>query len=160
MVWLLGPVVSRLSRTAAWDHRHWHHLELSPEDGASAPSFAPLDLGPVKMAWPSERPWGFGGRPEPQWPSASWDDPQFGRHRGEPGLVLTSPDQPQPLALRENASPQEPAQANNGPNIRADELEALVAELGLAGTVEHVMAAKGIGFKQAARLISSIRARG
>jgi hypothetical protein len=47
-------------------------------------AFEPLDLGPDLMRWPSEVGRESTAPPLPAWPSASWDDPQFGAfHRRE-----------------------------------------------------------------------------
>lgn len=127
------------------------------------------------MIWPSNRPWSFQGPPEPDWPSASWDDPHFGRpgpdasrealHDGD-----ASPPADQP---RENAGEARQTARQVAPNVKTrqgrlppsqspislQELEAMVSELGLAGTVEQVMGRTGLGFKDAAKLISKVRSQ-
>lgn len=55
----------------------------SARTGGDSAGFAPLDLGPDPMQWPSAKPWKRSNLPIPQWPSTTWDDEHFGRH-GKP----------------------------------------------------------------------------
>lgn len=66
--------------------------------------WAPLDLEPYPMPWPSEREEAPRRLPEMRWPSESWDDPQFGPgKRGTAAAPITT--------LTGNAPLEDPAPA-------------------------------------------------
>jgi hypothetical protein len=73
--------------------------------------WAPLDLEPYAMPWPSERPQTPRSLPEMRWPSESWDDPHFGAGRRKRAHVpITSLTGNAPLnAENVPSAPQTPA---------------------------------------------------
>lgn len=72
------PLALRLARTHTW--RGYAHRDARPDfhEVLSRVAFAPLDLGPDLMKWPSEIPRPSAGPTDPPWPSQTWDDPHFG----------------------------------------------------------------------------------
>lgn len=149
-----------------------------------ARAYVPLDLGPDPVHWPSERAWPSSARPSPDWPSASWNDEHFGRkksaaapqpapqphpepRRGAPrrptrrpapeDLVVYEP-QPTPAPVLINAI----GSALGVPNTRApdrEEIEHLIEQLGLAGTVQKIIDRTGWDFRQAAQHLARTRQR-
>jgi hypothetical protein len=83
VTFLVGaPLVARFASPDSW--REWQRI--APSDGTApqkthaTTAFAPLDLGPDRTLWPSQRPWPASRIPEADWPSRSWNDEHFGTH--------------------------------------------------------------------------------
>ncbi|MCB9687012.1 MAG: hypothetical protein H6738_22050 [Alphaproteobacteria bacterium] len=241
-----APVASRLARPTTWSWLKRPVAQVPDRPRIETPrAFAPLDLGPDPMRWPSQRPWAASPIPEPQWPSQSWDDEHFGAHwrradaaappppvsQMAPGASTPAlwaaeeqffkldplqprlqeaeraepppPPRPQPTAARPAKQPQaarkpapqaqkaaqpkpqqrpqqptatkpvpkpaarpatpkaapkaapRPASAAGVPDKA--ELEAMVAQIGLAATVQKIMERTGWDFRQAAQHLARIR---
>ena len=73
-----GPLAARLARITIFPNP----IQVDPQGQRQIQRttvFQPLDFGPDLMIWPSEHQRPDAGRPQPQWPSAKWDDPHFGK---------------------------------------------------------------------------------
>lgn len=207
------PLIARLAQAHVW--RRSARPDARDKQVFTAKSmFEPVDFGPDLMRWPSEIERPDTNVPAPQWPSASWDDPHFGKaaralasQQGaqEAGRAAdraarqaakpaprTAPAKPRPAArqappqqaekpAREAAReapkpareapkakpaaqkpaprpqpPPEPARQAGGLPDRAA-VEQMVSELGLAGTVQHLMRTQGWDFKEAAGWLARVR---
>ncbi len=146
-----------------------------------ARAFEPLDLGPDPVHWPSERAWPTSTIRSPDWPSASWNDEHFGRagkkhappvepapEAAEPRRGVRRPARrPTPeLVVFETAPPPAPVLVNEIgspvglPNTMApdrEEIERLIDELGLAGTVQRIIDRTGWDFRKAAQHLARSR---
>ena len=147
-----------------------------------APAFAPLDLGPDPVRWPSERAWPVSTLRTPDWPSASWNDEHFGKaakkHASPP--AEPAPPAPEPrrtlrrpakrpaseLVAYEPVPPPAPVlvheigTALGLPNLQApdrEEIEHLIQEVGLAGTVQRIIDRTGWDFRKAAQHLARTR---
>ena len=86
-------VVTAILGLAAIDPQGVHRRQADAQKAPprmiaqGGPAFAPLDLGPVATAWPSQRPWPRSRLPVQPWPSETWPDNFFGRK----GNVFSSP---------------------------------------------------------------------
>jgi hypothetical protein len=86
--------------------------QVRTEGGQRA--FAPLDLGPDKVQWPSQRPWALTTTMKvPQWPSSSWTDEHFGKAARAANAAATAaaPATPRPDPKAATPVSQAPRQA-------------------------------------------------
>ncbi len=74
------PLAVRLARVGFSDDEGMDGATRPSRTGGDSAGFAPLDLGPDPMLWPSSTPWPSSKLPVPEWPSKSWNDEHFGRH--------------------------------------------------------------------------------
>lgn len=168
------PIAARLARPPRW------RKTLAPatrvREVQAGAGFQPLDLGPDPIRWPSETPWKFSGRDELPWPSQTWDDPHFGKHARDSraataARVDAEAATPAPSEPRRAPRPSRPVEASlrdfmaSIPDDEAvdvdipspEELDALAASLGLAGTVQEIMKRTGWDFKTAAQHLAKSR---
>jgi hypothetical protein len=180
---LLGvPLALALSRPGALRPHaaRGRHVPRPRVDVARA--YVPLDLGPDPVHWPSERAWPSSTSRSPDWPSASWNDEHFGK-AGKKALLAIESARPaaelrraarrphrgpttDPLVVVEPAPvpasalvPQVGA-AIGLPNVQApsrDEIEHLIEQLGLAGTVQRIIDRTGWDFRKAAQHLARMR---
>lgn len=149
--------------------------------------FEPLDLGPDTMQWPSEVTRESHAMPLARWPSESWDDAHFGKGapievaEAPPASARPKPKQAQKTSARKAAKsklarskpvpkpqpsarpkPPRPAPTSSGDDglPQRAAVEAMIAELGLAGTVQALMRSQQWDFKQAASWLARIRKGG
>lgn len=193
------PLIARLAQAHVW-RRSARPDAPDKQVFVGTSRFEPVDFGPDVMRWPSEVERRNTNIPDPPWPSATWDDPHFGkaaramathqvaqeadreadrvaRHAAKPAQKARparqeAPVQPAqaraPKPAREappakaKAAPKKP-QPQQSPPPQAGglpsrgEVEAMVSELGLAGTVQHLMRTQGWDFKEAAGWLARVR---
>jgi hypothetical protein len=150
-----------------------------------ARAYEPLDLGPDPVHWPSEHPWPSSSVRDPDWPSASWNDEHFGKSAKKAAATAAAaaasappPAEPRRGLRRAPRSPQhelvafepipppapvlvnEIGAAPGLPNLQApdrEEIERLINELGLAGTVQRIIERTGWDFRKAAQHLARSR---
>ena len=144
----------------------------------SAPAFTPLELSPVALNWPSERPAEAPRLAPLRWPSETWTDNFFSR-AGSPSVPTSSesgpsslkPSEPKPKKKRRSeprpvevtapavAIPvEEPvpiATEAVGP-IPPEQVLAWAREHGLAVAVEHIRQQTGWDFQRAAKYLAAV----
>jgi hypothetical protein len=168
------PVALALARPGRLMRRppeRTRHVPRAPRLEA-ARAFAPLDLGPDPVKWPSEGAWSTPTIRQPDWPSASWNDEHFGKAGRAARAALAVPAV-QPAPVQPHSEPQRPKRRKplppppvhliedappHGPPDR-DEVERLIAKVGLAGTVQNIMDRTEWDFRQAAQYLAKIRGR-
>jgi hypothetical protein len=160
------------------------HVPRSKVEVARA--YAPLDLGPDPVHWPSERPWSSSGVRNPDWPSASWNDEHFGKSAKKAAAAaaaVSAQPAPEParrplrrasraptpeLGVFEPVPPPAPVLVNEIgrapglPTLQApdrEEIERLIDEVGLAGTVQRIIERTGWDFRKAAQHLARSRQR-
>ena len=121
------------------------------------------------MKWPSEGAWPAPTIRQPDWPSASWTDEHFGKAgRAARAALAVPPQQHAPVQAhaelqrqkRRKAEPPPPPVLHiedvpaDGPPTR-DEVERLIAKVGLAGTVQTIMDRTEWDFREAAQYLAT-----
>ena len=182
-----GPIASSLVTPHVFrrpSRRDPHETRARPVPGGG---FKPLDLGPDPMEWPSQKEWSSSGKRDAEWPSREWDDEHFGRHWREGTVVESQDAGFHAMAERsaergggeaaamrraesrrrgtsphaaKRASPAESPRAEAPPARQApgrEELEAMIVDVGLAGTVQAIMERTGWDFRKAAHYLARTR---
>lgn len=175
------PLATRLARAHVWRRTALPTGEGSRDQYERLFPFEPLDLGPDTMRWPSEVTRESHAMPLARWPSESWDDTHFGK--GAPAAVAALPvkTKPKPKPAKKakarkiqkpkfipesqpaaKAKAPRPAPTSSGGGGLPDRaaVETMIADLGLAGTVQALMRSQGWDFKQAASWLARIRKGG
>lgn len=172
-----GPIVTGMVRPHLY--RKAARRDASPGRSRSPhqAAFTPMDLGPDPMEWPSARPWGGPEARTMDWPSKEWDDEHFGTHWRK-STRSESPrrrsDSPPPA--RRPIPPPRPELGDDAAEASAKrfeetlssalpvprvpdraEIEHLIAQRGLAGTVQVIMQRTGWDFRKAARFLKKTR---
>lgn len=146
--------------------------------------FAPLDLGPDTMTWPSESDRGTPYADALSWPSTHWGDDAFGKNesnkKAEASIRATEARREQATARRAAegandagatkavARPAQPAPVTAKAKAKApgeptpgvpshDEVKALIRSKGLAGTVRHLTQTTPLSLEQVTELILRVR---
>jgi hypothetical protein len=182
------PVALAMSRPGALRAHaaRGSHVPRTKVDVARA--YEPLDLGPDPVHWPSERAWPSSTFRSPDWPSASWNDEHFGmraKKAAAAAATAAAASAPPPEESRRNlrktsrapktelvafepVPPPAPILVNEIgsapglPNLQApdrDEIEQLIQDLGLAGTVQRIIERTGWDFRKAAQHLARSRQR-
>lgn len=89
-------LTSRLGDPQNWRRPAPRDTQPRRQEAIISGGFEPLNLGPDPMRWPSEMQHPDLGRPEPPWPSQTWDDPHFGAHWRTQGGAVPVPLTPAP----------------------------------------------------------------
>lgn len=185
LVLLAGmPLVTRVAdahlRTRAISDER---VPTEPMSQAYTTKFAPLDLGPDTMTWPSESDRGTPYTDALAWPSTHWGDDAFGKNesnkKAEASIRATEARREQAKARRaanvrsdapaaqiapEPAAPDvpastkvktKPAGAQGLPSH--EEVKALIRAKGLAGAVRHLTKTTSLSLEQVTELILHVR---
>ncbi len=202
------PLAGRFARPQGW-RAPYPDTPVEPREHWHGVGFEPVDFGPDIMKWPSENPWEVKQRPEPLWPSQTWNDTHFGQHWNRNGqstppvvsmaqetasrqtaakakqakksadqrqermkdavrqAAAQAQERAQQVAVQAGQAAYEAAeqQFEDTTGVTLDEipkpaeLERLVGELGLAGTVQVIMQRTNWDFRTAAQYLAKARRR-
>ncbi len=78
-----APLAARLARFPQIQRKRAPLDPITNQRMTVVRNFEPLDFGPSTLYWPSESDRVLPSFPVPPWPSANWDDPDFGRAPSE-----------------------------------------------------------------------------